>query len=414
MQYRFDLGVKYYYAKCYRKGIQCNYPIDLYRQLIRSFSNGIEIARDDGKHDVIPSKKGLDDFVRKFNELIDSITKGFDPNHPIPQSKQNQIITDGSHRLAVCLCLGVEPIFQPIDKVGCTNWNYQYFMQYSPHYHLPAHSADTIALNNLELMHRAGDDRVRSIVVYASTGAAGKYQDVENIIRSYGVIMYRKIIPLTLRGQYNLIKELYRGEPWVGGVFPPTNDEKYRNYTSAHHPIRFYLFHFNNGADDKEMKRKIRDIYKINNYSIHATDQYVDTFRTATALLNENSIHFLNRANTRVSSKTKNSLTSYFNTVKTDEDYMLTGSVVMELYGLRAANDVDYISRETTELKLEGVGRHKAIWLDYYHAPTDELLYNPTNYFYFNGHKCLSLSALKLMKSKRGEPKDLKDVVLIG
>ncbi len=38
---------------------------------------------------------------------------------------------------------------------------------------------------------------------------------------------------------------------------------------------------------------------------------------------------------------------------------MLTGSVVMELYGLRAANDVDYISRETTELKLEGVGDTK-------------------------------------------------------
>ena len=43
----------------------------------------------------------------------------------------------------------------------------------------------------------------------------------------------------------------------------------------------------------------------------------------------------------------------------------------------------------------------------------DNLLYDPNNYFYFNGHKFLSLRNIKEMKENRNEEKDTKDNNLI-
>ena len=44
----------------------------------------------------------------------------------------------------------------------------------------------------------------------------------------------------------------------------------------------------------------------------------------------------------------------------------------------------------------------------------DELLFDPNNYFYINGHKFIKLDLIKKMKENRGEPKDIKDIRLIN
>ena len=46
----------------------------------------------------------------------------------------------------------------------------------------------------------------------------------------------------------------------------------------------------------------------------------------------------------------------------------------------------------------------------YYHIHKDEIIYNPENYFYFNGFKFATLNVIKKMKEKRGEPKDINDI----
>ena len=44
----------------------------------------------------------------------------------------------------------------------------------------------------------------------------------------------------------------------------------------------------------------------------------------------------------------------------------------------------------------------------------NEIIYNPENYFYFNGFKFISLNILKKMKQNRNEEKDKNDLKLIN
>jgi len=41
----------------------------------------------------------------------------------------------------------------------------------------------------------------------------------------------------------------------------------------------------------------------------------------------------------------------------------------------------------------------------------DEIIYNPPNHFYYRGIKFASLEMVKQMKSKRGEEKDISDLL---
>ena len=72
------------------------------------------------------------------------------------------------------------------------------------------------------------------------------------------------------------------------------------------------------------------------------------------------------------------------------------------------------------ELKIldAGAGQQKyKRWckhLKYYSQDFEELIYNPVNYFYYDGYKFLTLQNVKKMKKKRGETKDKKDIYLIN
>ena len=75
------------------------------------------------------------------------------------------------------------------------------------------------------------------------------------------------------------------------------------------------------------------------------------------------------------------------------------------MYHLRLARDIDYLHKDDKKLSLEKTGVHDGKWLTYYHKHKDEIIYNPSNHFYFNGFKFSTLNILKKMKENRGEPK---------
>ena len=141
------------------------------------------------------------------------------------------------------------------------------------------------------------------------------------------------------------------------------------------------------------------------------SDYSSDTYRISSSLLNTNSIHFLNNGTNDISESTKNLLKTYFEN-NVDEDYCLTSSLILEMYGLRKANDVDYLHKN--DKKLENFGLHSGVWLEYYKENKDDIIYNPSNYFYFNGLKFASLKVVKEMKNNRKEPKDINDLKLIS
>ena len=141
----------------------------------------------------------------------------------------------------------------------------------------------------------------------------------------------------------------------------------------------------------------------------------LDTFRIASSLLNKNSIHFLNYGTNNISQQTKQLLLNYFNKLKnSNEDYCLTSSLIMEMYHLRSARDIDYLHKDDKKLSLEKTGVHDGKWLTYYHVNKDEIIYNPEYHFYFNGFKFATLNVIKKMKENRHENKDIIDINLIN
>ena len=52
--------------------------------------------------------------------------------------------------------------------------------------------------------------------------------------------------------------------------------------------------------------------------------------------------------------------------------------------------------------------------LDYYRCSIKKLIYDPSNYFYYNDFKFLSLKRTLAFKKVRNEIKDQKDVILIS
>lgn len=140
-----------------------------------------------------------------------------------------------------------------------------------------------------------------------------------------------------------------------------------------------------------------------------------DTFRICSALLNDNSIHFLNNGTNDLSLQTKSLLEKYFNKIKdNNEDYCLTSSLILEMYNLRSAKDIDYLHKDNLRLQLDKIENHQDKWLTYYHKHKDEIIYNPQYHFYFNGFKFATIDVIKKMKENRNELKDLNDIQLIN
>ena len=113
--------------------------------------------------------------------------------------------------------------------------------------------------------------------------------------------------------------------------------------------------------------------------------------------------------------KPKNLLANYFKEVgENNEDFCLTSSLIMEMYGLRQAKDIDYLHKNNKILNLKNTGIHDCKWLTYYHVNKDDIIYNPNYHFYFNGYKFASLEVIKKMKENRRELKDINDLKLIN
>ena len=393
---RFDLIAKYLYIKYDNK-----YYKDLYIAHIKTFN---KLWEDDGK------KNGKEDFIKSFDKLIVSLKKnGYNNDYPIEMGN-NGVIINGAHRLAICHYLNIEPTIKIIDAPGNVDYTYHYFLNrnmYSPdnsYEVLSREYTDTMALEYTKL-----NKNIRSMIIYPVA-----YCDISilmNIINKYTTLYYHKTIDLNPNGVKNLIKEMYRGEEWIGGMFPPDIcGGKYQRCV-ANRPTQLLLIEFKENTNFINFKEECRMLFNLGKHSLHISDDEKDTFRITSALLNKNSINFLNNGTNNISQKSKKTLINYFK--DSNENVCLTSSIILELFGLRDANDVDYITKNK-QIKGNNIGEHNGIWLTYYPYTKEEIIDNPNFHFYFNGSKVISLDILKQMKEKRNEIKDQRDIQLIN
>ena len=411
---RFDLMAKYLYIKFREKNTECNFHKEMYHKHLQTFNNCFELQDPS-----LPSqkpKKSIEDFITSFDALIDSMkANGFDNNYPITLGSNN-VIVNGAHRLTTAYFYNLKPAIEPLKEAGNMGYNYSFFLNRQPNPPLHRTYADAMALEYIN-----HNPNLRAMVVYPTAFQCNKFKELNHIIRQYGYVYYDKSVNLNPNGINNLIKEMYRGEEWIGGMFPQgfsPGGKAQRCISEQPSPTILILVHMNDLSKCVELKEKCRELFGLGKHSLHISDYTEDTFRIAASLLNENSIDFLNRGTNDITPSTKQLLANYFKTLSTHsqaekEDYCLTSSLIMEMYGLRQAKDVDYLHRNNKTLGLGNTGVHDGKWLSYYHAHKDEIIYNPAHHFYLNGFKFASLNVIEKMKENRKEPKDVADIAMI-
>ena len=397
---RFDLMAKYIYVKYKIYELQTEFHKDLYREHIRTFNNFKEVDNN---------KNNEKDFFDAFDKLINDMKKnGYDKKYPIPLGS-NKVLKNGAHRLMTSYFLKLEPEISILNENVPDFYNYEFFLQREK-FPLSRDYSDFMALECIKL-----NPNLRSMIIYPNCSTPRNLNIIKKIIQNFGVIYYEKSVQLSDNGLNNLINEQYRGEEWIGGMFPKFGQGGKYQRCRGKGKIHILLIHLYDISLDnlKKLKEECRKKFKLGKHSLHITDFQEDTFRVSSSLLNNNSVFYLNQGTYNFSNNTKKLLECYFKEVNGNENFCITSGIILELFGLRNSKDLDYLHKEDLDLNLSNISPHKDEWLKYYSMNKENIIFNPKNYFYFNGHKFITLEILREMKKKRNEEKDVRDIKLI-
>jgi hypothetical protein len=177
-------------------------------------------------------------------------------------------------------------------------------------------------------------------------------------------------------------------------------------------------FQASDGIDQvKKIKEQIRKINNIGFSSVHITDNKEECKHLAHLLFNDNGLHFLNYARPG-QRQGISKLVQLFNDASQKcfdlENFVIDGSFVLELYGLRKADDTDLLMADRSNgYEILGFpSREQEI--AYHELQANEIIFNPAHYFIYHKVKIIGFSQLLKMKKNRAEHKDILDVQMMA
>lgn len=401
---RFDIPAKTLYARL--RNLDTDWGEWVYSHHLKVWN---------GYHEREPEKTCLEDFLKCFEQILDDVKNdNFDfQRSPIPISNTGELL-NGAHRYAAALIHNC-----PVEIVENNRaphlWNHEFFTNKTdiiPTGLLPA-AADAMALEYCRLRSENRDLYIVSVF----PSALGQEDEVCKILNRHGIIAYHKEVHLTENGFNHLIQQFYETEPWVGSVadrFKGARRKAEKCFTKKG-PVRVYLIQSPQQENMVTAKQEIRDLFNISNHSVHINDTFEETMHIGNLVFNENSIDFLNAATFRPSfSKFWNLLTECREAPASSE-ICIGGSAAMAAHGLRDTGDFDYLhAKKFPHMELAPKITSHGEWVRFYHTSPEDIVFNPTNYFYFSGIKFATLDVVREMKIIRWEKKDRRDIEMIN
>lgn len=118
-KYRFDIFVKYYYVKSYMESEDITEAKEIYLSHIKAFNNFYE---PDGR------KNSANDFVEKFNSLIENIKFCNNLDRTVIPVSTTGIPIDGAHRIAIALYFNLEVKYCVFDLLD-GKYDEEFFLQ---------------------------------------------------------------------------------------------------------------------------------------------------------------------------------------------------------------------------------------------------------------------------------------------
>jgi hypothetical protein len=392
--HRFDLVFKLLYLEMKDRDIE--FAKELYIEHIKAFTLGTfnEPGNDE--------KNSIERFIEVFDNIFEEIkNKGFDASKSLIPLSKNGSIANGAHRVASSIFLE--------KKVPCVSLNgYDHLYDYDFFYkrNIDQNSLDTVVTKFVEYASNI-------YIAFIWPTAVGNDNKIEEIIPN---VVYKKEIRLNVNGAHNLLSKLYFGEDWLGSVednFKGTRGKLVECFKTFD-PVRVIAFQAESLDEVLHIKEKIRDIFKVGKHAVHITDTKEEAIQTARLVFNDNSVHFLNHAKPNKYASTHKKIDDFKLFMKENnldsKDLLLDSSIILSAYGLREANDTDYLCSDNSKIEsnFNDINMHDEV-LKYYDKKKNEMIYNPKFYFYFNDVKFISFSQLYKMKTKRDEKKDKND-----
>lgn len=408
---RFDAMAHYIYAKHWSLNIKSNWATELYEATLRVVN---------GHYEQYPKKLDFQDYLTAFHTVLQAMKSGTFNWHASPVTADLfDDLGNGAHRVAAALVYG-SPVhcvkyadFRAMDLSACALRNREKFVPGG----LAEKYLDAMALEYCKL-------KPNCYIAVIFPAAQGREEDIYKLLGAYCTIVYKKDVLLSKNGPFNFVRQAYEGAHWLGnwsngfagvktkarGCFPD-------GYTTKK-TVRVYLLECESLKKLTECKNEIRKLFDVGNHSIHTTDDHNDSIRIARLLFCNNSIHHLNNAAPKQLKKFDEYLEKYkvyLQKFKVDDEcFCVDGSAVMSAYGLRDCADLDYLHFGYDTIFFDSMISSHNSSLGHHVLSKDDIIFNPTNYFYYNNVKFASLGVVKAMKEKRNEKKDIVDVALIN
>lgn len=413
--HRFDFYAILFYIDQKVKGVtDLSFAKEIYKERTRAMT-GFKLAEIGNDN-----KSSFDDFLDVLDQLIDDFQNGnYDYEKTlIPIDKKGEPI-DGAHRVSCAAYFNKKiKVLRFLDR-EITSYNYEYLN----HELLPRNIGDIMALEALKW-----HDNVYALFLWPKAyRKRDKFQEALHVIYSQTDILYQTEYKFSFEAIKNLMIQLYGHMDWIGTI-----DDGYGNITGKadevwddNGKVRVMLVRATSCDEVLALKSKVRDIFGIGLASIHSTDNMRETTMAMNALLNPNSLHHLLNADVTRYKDSYKLFSRFKEIVGADgfdkNEFLLDSSMVLSIYGLRAARDLDYYCLHRVKDRPYpsdvDIEEHDDTQQDFYSIPVSDLINNPQNYFVFNEIKFVTLPNLLHFKQNRykrfHEPKDAEDIKLI-
>lgn len=392
---RLDVFARTGFVRDRRDGELGNWSRSLYRNFL--MASGV-----DGHGFENGTRSTLADYFRNFEQLIDSLHSGGFKSEisSIPLSKQG--ITNGAHRLAIALELGMRVHIENSDEIF-SPYDYRWMRRRG----LASLFVDAMAFELISYTPMA-----RATVIF---GQEKQIIDaIENELLESAEIIIRKQIQLSEIGKRRSVQLCYDHNSWWKNTHLEKLTAERFPQGESHLDVIFSLEkHVGNVRDRKTLLRRILPTGHFER-RIHGSDEYFDTFYLAECLLNQNSIDFLNSSPIGSESRILSALGGNLicrNPSETSRDWCIDGSSTLEIHGLRMAKDLDFITLPNSMQPAELLNIAE-LHNDSYQSGVVEfsqVIRDPRKHLRFKGIKFISLAALMQIKFQQKDSKAVVD-----
>ena len=392
---RLDVFTKLDFARGVVTGEGLSWGQSLYREYMKSTAPTNKFGEDGIKF-------SISDYENSFVSLIESLKdKGFRPEFgTVPVGKLG--ITNGAHRLASALALDLD-----ISTDNSNENDHIYDLRFLRRIGMHPDSINFISWRYLQ--HSL---KQRAFLLTAIS--AGETQDIiKEIGRNFSITGLSKV-KLSEIGKRRLMGLAYDHNSW----WLPQYSESMvaERFHQGIDDCTLVLFD-SDVVDLTDFKAGLRALLNGKQFErqIHCTDGYSDTIALAEVLLNRNGINFMNNSPIGSENRLMGNLgrRKYKDSLTEEIKDCIDGSSVLELYGIREAKDLDYVTSDHHVSEYSLIGScHNDEYVGYPEIYTD-VIFDPRKHLIFKGHKFISLSTFCGMKHYIDDLKARSDMKLI-